>query len=90
LRSGGRLAISDIVTTAELPKEIKEDIDQLYSGCISGASSVDEIQFMLLQSGFTDIVVEPKDESKEFIRDWVPGANIENYIVSAGIKGVKP
>lgn len=90
LKSGGRLAISDIVTTAELPKEIKNDLDVLYSGCVSGASSVDEVRTMLLQSGFTDVIVEPKEESKTFIKDWVRGANIENYIVSAVIKGMKP
>jgi arsenite methyltransferase len=90
LRSGGRLAISDIVTTAELPAEIKNDMDMMYSGCISGASSVDEVKAMLTQSGFTNVVVEPKDDSKAFIKDWVPGANVENYIVSAVIKGIKP
>lgn len=90
LKSGGRLAISDIVTTAEFPEEIKNDIDQLYSGCISGASSMIEIKSMLTKSGFKDVLVEPKDDSKAFIKDWVPGANVENYIVSAVIKGIKP
>jgi arsenite methyltransferase len=90
LRSGGRLAISDVVTTAELPTKIKNDLDHLYSACVSGASSVDEIKAMLRQSGFTEVIVEPKDESKDFIKDWVPGANVENYIVSAVIKGIKP
>jgi SAM-dependent methyltransferase len=90
LKSGGRLAISDIVTTAELPEAIKNDMDTLYSGCISGASSVDEVKSMLAQSGFTDVAVEPKDDSRTFIKDWVPGANVENYIVSAVIKGNKP
>ncbi|MBU5348423.1 arsenite methyltransferase [Paenibacillus lautus] len=90
LKKGGRLAISDIVTTAELPPEIKNDLNALYSGCISGASSIDEIEAMLRQSGFTDISVEPKDESKAFIKDWIKGSNIEDYIVSAVIKAIKP
>jgi arsenite methyltransferase len=89
LRSGGRVAVSDIVTTAELPAEIKNDLDVMYSGCISGASSVDEVKAMLTQSGFIDVVVEPKDESKAFIKDWVPGSNVQNYIASAVIKAVK-
>ncbi|MBB3131562.1 SAM-dependent methyltransferase [Paenibacillus rhizosphaerae] len=90
LKSGGRLAISDIVTTADLPPEIKNDLDELYSGCISGASSISEIEAMLRQSGFTNISVEPKDESKAFIKDWVQGSNIEDYIVSAVIQATKP
>lgn len=90
LRSGGRLAISDIVTTAELPEEIKNDLDVMYSSCISGASTVEELRTMLTQSGFQEVVIEPKDESKAFIKDWVPESNVENYIVSAVIQGIKP
>ncbi|MFH5183931.1 arsenite methyltransferase [Paenibacillus sp. TAB 01] len=90
LRSGGRLAISDIVMTAELPAEIKNDLGAMYSGCISGASSVEDIRAMLTKSGFTEVVVEPKDESRAFIKNWVPGADVENYIQAAVIKGIKP
>ncbi|OXS57382.1 arsenite S-adenosylmethyltransferase [Cohnella sp. CIP 111063] len=88
LKSGGRLAVSDIVTTAELPAEIKDDLDSLAS-CISGASTIEEVKEMLRKSGFVDISVEPKDESREFIKDWVPGANINEYIQSAVIKAIK-
>jgi arsenite methyltransferase len=90
LKSGGRLAISDIVTIAELPSDIKNDIDALYSGCISGASSIIELKTMLQKSGFRDITIQRKDESKEFINDWVPGENVGDYIVSAVIKAMKP
>ncbi|MNB86263.1 putative methyltransferase YcgJ [compost metagenome] len=90
LKSGGRLAISDVVTTADLPAAIKSDLTEFYSGCISGASSVQEIKEMLQHSGFIDISIEPKDESRTFIKDWVPGTNIEQYIVSAVIKAIKP
>lgn len=89
LKPGGRLAISDIVMTAEFPPEIMNDFDQLYSGCISGASSISALESMLEQSGFTDISIKPKDESKAFIHDWVPGANLEHYIVSAVIQATK-
>lgn len=89
LKAGGRLAISDIVTTAELPQHIKNDIGDLYSGCISGASSIEEVKIMLEQSGFTNISVMPKDESKSFIKQWVDGVNIEDYIVSAVIRTIK-
>ncbi|RUT47458.1 methyltransferase domain-containing protein [Paenibacillus anaericanus] len=90
LQPGGRLAISDIVTTTELPPEIKNDMNELYSACVSGASSIEEITTLLQLSGFTDISIEPKDESKSFIKDWVPGANVDNYIVSAVIKANRP
>lgn len=90
LRSGGRLAISDIVTTAELPLEIKGDLKERYAGCISGASSVDELTDMLEQSGFVQISIEPKEQSRRFIRNWLPGSQIDDYICSAVIQAVKP
>ena len=88
LKPGGRLAISDIVATADLPAEIKEDMNSLAS-CVSGASTTDEIKAMLQASGFTHIFVEPKDDSRAFIKDWIPGANIDDYIQSAIIKAIK-
>ncbi|QDX94065.1 methyltransferase domain-containing protein [Brevibacillus laterosporus] len=89
LKSGGRLAISDIVMTNDLPEEIRKDI-QLYSGCISGSSPINELEQYLVDAGFTEIQINPKDESKEFIKDWAPGKNVEDYIVSAVIKAIKP
>jgi len=89
LKSGGRLAISDVVATAEMPDSVKEDM-AMYTGCVSGASSIPELESMLLQAGFENICIRPKDESKSFIRDWAPGSRIEDYIVSATIEGEKP
>ncbi|CAN7615056.1 arsenite methyltransferase [Paenibacillus sp. LjRoot56] len=88
LKQGGRLAISDVVMTSELPAELKSDLNSL-AGCVSGASTIDEVMVFLQRSGFQNIVVEPKDDSREFIKDWVPGANVENYIQSAIIKAIK-
>ncbi len=89
LRPGGRLAISDIVAYAKLPDEVKQDMT-LYTGCIAGASTVAEIEKMLQASGFHDIQVEPKDESKHFMRDWDSGTELSDYVVSANIEAVKP
>lgn len=44
---------------------------------------------MLKQSGFTDIRIESKSKSKEYIKEWVPGSKLEDYVVSAIIKAVK-
>ncbi len=88
LKIGGRLAISDVVSSTELPDEIKND-SQLYSACVSGASSIDELQQMMQRAGFKNIKIEPKDESREFIKDWAPGSKIEDYVVSANIQANK-
>lgn len=89
LKPGGRLAISDVVTFAELPEAVRQDM-ALYTGCIAGASMVSEVEAMLKASGFADIRVAPKDESKSFIRDWAPGTDITEYVVSATIEAIKP
>ena len=89
LKPGGRLAISDVVATAELPEKLKSDM-ALFTGCMAGASPITEIENMLKNVGFEGIEIQPKDNSREFIRDWVPNSNIENYVVSATIQAVKP
>lgn len=89
LKPGGRLAISDVVAATELPEHIKNDM-QLHSACISGASSVQELIDMMQQAGFSDIDISPKDESRAFIRDWAPGSQVEDYVLSASITARKP
>ncbi len=89
LKPGGRLAISDVVAFAELPGRIRRDM-ALYTGCIAGACTVAEVEAMLRASGFIEIRIAPKDESKSFMRDWVPGSDVTDYVVSATIEAIKP
>jgi SAM-dependent methyltransferase len=89
LKPGGRLAISDIVALAELPEEVQSD-KKLYTGCVAGASPLREVEAMLRRQDFLDVRVTPKDESRSFIGDWVPGSDIADYVVSATIEGTKP
>jgi SAM-dependent methyltransferase len=89
LKSGGRLAISDVVATAEMPEEMKND-PYLHAGCMAGASLIDELEVIMSEAGFEKIRITPKDESRDFIRDWAPGRGVEAYVVSACIEAVKP
>ena len=89
LKTGGRLAISDVVATADLPESARADLS-LYTGCVSGAAPITELERMLERTGFSDIAIKPKDESREFIREWIPGSKIEDYVVSATIEAIKP
>lgn len=88
LKPGGKLAISDIVLYKSLPDDLKYD-PVLYSGCVAGASSIEELKNILNNSGFIETIIEPKYKSREFIKDWTPRREIENYIVSATIEAVK-
>lgn len=89
LRPGGRIAISDVVASAELPAEIRGDLG-MYSCCVAGASSVDDVEAHLRRAGFTDIAIRPHDESKSFIDKWALGRNVTDYVLSASIEAVKP
>lgn len=89
LKQGGRLAISDVVASTELPDELREDL-QLYSGCMAGASMISELEQILADVGFTNINIAPKDDSKDFIKDWAPGRGVEEYVLSATIEAIKP
>jgi SAM-dependent methyltransferase len=89
LKPGGRLAISDIVSTASLPEDVRNDLS-LIAGCIGGAESIENIERILQDVGFKDIKIQPKDESKTFIRKWMPDMKLEDYIVSATIEAIKP
>ncbi|MGE5294444.1 MAG: arsenite methyltransferase [Solirubrobacterales bacterium] len=88
LKSGGRLAISDIVATAPMPESLREDLE-LYAGCVAGTVLVEDVKAMLLDAGFAEVRVEPKPESRQAIRDWFPGHGLENYVVSATIEAIK-
>ena len=85
LRSGGRLAISDVVRIAEFPPAIAASADSLCS-CIAGASSEAELRGWLAEAGFTDVRVAVNDRSAEFIGEWEPGSNAEQYVRAALIE----
>jgi SAM-dependent methyltransferase len=89
LKPGGRVAISDVVATEALPDKVRDDLS-LYTGCIAGASLIDDLEAMLERAGFVNLQIEPKDESKAFIREWAPGMNVEDFVVSAIIEAEKP
>lgn len=89
LRPGGRLAISDVVMTAEIPEELRADPESV-SGCVAGAASISDLESLLGEAGFEEVTVDPKDDSHEFIREWSADHDLEEYIVSATIEGRKP
>lgn len=88
LRPGGRLAISDVVLTAQLPTDVHADPESVAS-CVAGASRIPEIETMLSNAGFEQVRIEPKAESEEFIREWDDERDVSDYVVSATIEARK-
>jgi SAM-dependent methyltransferase len=89
LRPGGRLVVSDVVLTTELPADFRGDLASV-AACIGGAASIPALETMLTDAGFTGISIEPKADSGEFIRDWDNERDLSDYIIAAMIEGEKP
>lgn len=89
LKKGGRIAISDVVATIELPEELRTD-PLLIAGCMGNAALIEDLHNDLKVAGFSQIEIKPKEESREFIQDWAPGSNAEDYVVAATIEAIKP
>ncbi|MDP6821832.1 MAG: arsenite methyltransferase [Dehalococcoidia bacterium] len=56
LNEGGRLYVSDIVITEELPEEVQADVNG-WTGCVAGAQLQDVYLAQMADAGFTDIEV---------------------------------
>jgi len=89
LRPGGRLAISDVVLTAEPPADLRADPDSV-AACVSGAATIPALEGMLAEAGFADVTIERKDGSQEFISEWDDGYDPSEFVRSARIEGRKP
>jgi SAM-dependent methyltransferase len=89
LRPGGRLAISDIVASAPLPKHITDDPAAL-SGCIAGAPAIEDLRASLEAAGFAGIHIEINHASRSFIKNWSPESGAEHFVAAAAIRAVRP
>lgn len=89
LKPGGRLAISDVVATSEMPDQLRAQA-ALLTGCIAGAEHIDRLRQLLGEVGFAKVSIQIKPHSKELIRQWFPGSGAENYVASAEIEALKP
>ena len=72
LAPGGRIALSDIVTTEQLPEGIVCDAT-LWAACIGGAMQREAYQEAITAAGFEIIAIQPNPEY-QFISDNAQGA----------------
>jgi arsenite methyltransferase len=84
LRLGGRVSVSDIVTSGELPEKIKQDMIA-WGACIAGALQVDEYVQGLKDAGFEEVMVTAKTGDGELMDDMP-----EMGVFSASITAKKP
>ena len=89
LKPGGRLSISDVVASGELPGSARNDLD-LVASCVSGAAGFGQVEAALTEAGFKGIEIRPKDEHTEVLDEWVSGSDARDYVLSAVVQAVKP
>lgn len=51
---------------------------------------MEELRTILRKTGFADIQIVDKQNSDEIIRSWKFGEGVEQMVVSAYIKAIKP
>ena len=98
LRPGGRIAVSDIVTTKPLPEEVRKNL-LAWAGCVAGALTDEEYKAKLAEAGFTDVevvVTRVYDLSDPSVQGLIPGAapalfaEYNGSVVSAFIRAKQP
>ncbi len=86
LKPGGRLAISDIVTTVQLPENISCNVS-LWAACIGGAMQKDDYLGLIESAGMK--VMKVKTNPYEFLSKGAKGATMDYGIKSVSILAVK-
>lgn len=76
LKSGGRLAIADVVVLKDIPQEVKDSVE-MWVGCIAGALTVDKYKEILEKVGFKNIEITPVNiYTKEVIESIAKDKNL--------------
>jgi arsenite methyltransferase len=87
LKSGGRLMVSDLVLTKDLPKEIKDSVEA-YVGCLAGTIKKDEYLKLITMAGFRDVkVVNESSYPVDAMFDNLEGA--QDAVASIKVSAVK-
>jgi arsenite methyltransferase len=101
LKSGGKFAVSDIVTDGLLPEQIRSSLEE-WAGCVAGALDIKEYLDGLKSAGFEQVDVRPVyfdqatiDQAKAQIADKggqvvIASEDISKKIFSAKITAWKP
>jgi len=99
LKPGGRFAVSDVVTRADVPAEVRRNM-LLWVGCVAGALRDSEYADKLAAVGFERVEIEPTRIYKaEDARAFLSGHGIdvdavalqlENTFMSAFVRATKP
>src|SRR5437588_6238244 len=87
LKSGGRFAVSDVVTRGEMLPEIRQSV-LAWVGCIAGALEENDYRNKLATAGFEQIEVEPtRIYRAEDAREFLAGEGIDVDTIAPQVDG---
>lgn len=91
LRPGGRLVVSDIVLSRELPESVRQSVES-YAGCVAGASLKDEYLRLIREAGFgeVDVLEERTYGVPENLLPGADPASVEGSLRSIKVRAFKP
>ncbi|HEX2168153.1 MAG TPA: arsenic resistance N-acetyltransferase ArsN2 [Longimicrobiales bacterium] len=95
LKPGGRFAVSDIVSTREVPADVRRSME-LWMGCVAGALHRDEYASLLGAAGFEQIDVEPTrvygaaDADAFGVETGISGEELDGAFMSAFVRAQRP
>ncbi len=90
LKNGGHFSVSDVVVKGVLTDRARSDAE-LYAGCVSGASTMEQYLGFIQEAGFTDIKIhrEKRIEMPEGVLD--PAEDREgNGVYSITVSAIRP
>jgi arsenite methyltransferase len=80
LKPGGRVMVSDMVLTRELPEDIRNSL-AAYAGCVAGASLKEDYLLTITKAGFEDVEVVSEQSSGS--------GELEGVVRSMGVRAFK-
>ena len=87
LKPGGRLAVSDVVVTGEVPDAVRKSVE-LWIGCIAGALSDADYRGKLAKAGFDHIELEPtRVYDVEDARQFLTGQGMDIDAIAPEVAG---
>lgn len=81
LKPGGHFSISDVVTSGELPRALKEDAE-MYAGCVAGAIDRREYLSVVEHAGFVNLKVQkqrPIELPDELLRQHLSDEELNSF-----------
>lgn len=97
LKPGGHFCVSDVVIKGTLPEKLQKDAE-MYAGCVSGASNIDDYLHIINNQGFKNMLIHkekvisiPENVLQKYVskQEMISLTNGETGIFSITVSGFK-